>query len=210
MAKPFFTGELRQGSGTRRSKALRKAGKIPAVIYGFNKTYRLSLAYKDYLKEYLKGGSLSKLVSIQLVNEKLKVIPREVQIDPVTDKPIHIDFQLIKDNISIKVAVLIKAINKDRSPGIKRGGILNIVKKHIDLRCTPENIPNFLQIDVANFEIGKNIHINDIKLPDGVVPVSKDNVTVLTIAGRDENKVDDEQVQKEKDSHDNQEGKEEK
>jgi large subunit ribosomal protein L25 len=181
-------GEEREDSGSTNSKALRKIGKIPAVVYGFNENYKLSISYKDFLKEYLKGSILSKLVDIKLKKKTLKAIPREVQTDPVTDNPIHVDFQLIKDDIPVKVAVLAKVINQDSSPGIKRGGILNVVKKYINFNCIPRNIPASLQIDISGFEIGRSVHIHDIKLPNGVAPVSKDNFTVLTITGRVEDK----------------------
>ena len=184
MVELVLIGEEKKESGTGNSRSLRREGKLPAVIYGFNENHMISLVYKDFLKEYLKGNLLSKLMNIKLGKKSLKVIPRDVQIDPLSDDPIHVDFQLIKDSIAIKVAVRVKVINKDQSPGIKRGGILNVVKKYISLNCIPKNIPEYLEIDISGFEIGKNVHINDIELPKGVVPVDKDNFTILTIAGR--------------------------
>jgi large subunit ribosomal protein L25 len=120
-----------------------------------------------------------------------------VQTDPVTDNPIHVDFQLIKENVPIKVAVRVKVINKDKSPGIKRGGILNIVRKYISLNGIPKNIPEYLEIDIAGFEIGRNVHINDIVLSEDVVPVDKNNFTILTIAGRVEEKEEEQEVSEE-------------
>lgn len=192
MTELVLVGEEKKESGTGNSRALRREGKLPAIIYGFDESHMISLVYKDFLKEYHKGNLLSKLVNIELGKKSLKVIPRDVQIDPVSDDPIHVDFQLVKDNISIKVDVRVKVINQDKSPGIKKGGILNVVKKYISLNCIPKNIPGYLEIDIAGFEIGKNIHINDIELPNGVIPVDKTNFTILTIAGRVEEK-DDEQ-----------------
>ena len=192
MVELVLAGEEKKGSGTGNSRALRREGKLPAIIYGFDENHMISLIYKDFLKEYHKGNLLSKLVNIKLGKKLLKVIPRDVQIDPVSDAPIHVDFQLIKDSVPIKVDVRVKVINQDKSPGIKKGGILNVVKKYIGLNCIPKNIPGYLEIDVSGFEIGKNIHINDIELPDGITPVDKSNFTVLTIAGRVEEK-DEEQ-----------------
>ena len=154
----------------------------------------ISLIYKDFLKEYHKGNLLSRLLEVKLGKKILKVISREVQTDPVTDNPIHIDFQLIKENIPIKVAVRVKVINKDKSPGIKIGGILNIVRKYISLNCIPQNIPEYLEIDISGFEIGRNVHISDLILPEGVVPVDKDNFTILAIAGRVEEKEEEKGV----------------
>lgn len=191
-----FLGEKKANSGTGVSRALRRENKIPAVIYGLGKNHSISLDFKTFLKEYQKGGISSKLINIKLGKETLKVIPREVQIDPITDNPIHIDFQLISDDFPIKVAVLVKVINGDKSPGIKKGGILNIVKKFINLKCIPKNIPAFLQIDISGFEIGTNVNIKDIELPNGVVTTDESNCTVLTIAsGKVEEKEEEDKTQ---------------
>jgi large subunit ribosomal protein L25 len=194
MTELALIGEEKKGSGTGSARALRKEGKIPAIIYGFDENHMISLIYKDFLKEYQKGNLSSRLLEVKLGKKILKVISREVQTDPVTDNPIHIDFQLIKENIPVKVAVRVKVINKDKSPGIKIGGILNIVRKYISLNCIPQNIPEHLEIDISGFEIGRNVHISDLVLPEGVVPVDKDNFTILTIAGRVEEKEEEQRA----------------
>jgi large subunit ribosomal protein L25 len=194
MTELALIGEEKKESGSGSARALRREGKIPAIIYGFDENHMISLIYKDFLKEYQKGNLSARLLEVKLGKKILKVIPREVQIDPVTDNPIHIDFQLIKENIPIKVAVRVKVINKDKSPGIKRGGILNIVRKYISLNCIPQNIPEYLEIDISGFEIGRNVHISDLILPEGVVPVDKDNFTILTVAGRVEEKGEEQEV----------------
>ena len=195
MTNLTLIGEEKKRSRTGSARALRSEGKIPAVIYGFNENHMISLVYKDFLKEYQKGNLLSKLLDIKFGKKTLKVIPREVQTDPVTDNPIHVDFQLIKEDVPIKVAVRVKVTNQDKSPGIKRGGILNIVRKYISLNGIPKNIPEYLEIDISGFEIGRNVHINDIVLLKDVVPVDKDNFTVLTIAGRVEEKEEEEKTE---------------
>lgn len=199
MEELLILSQQRQKIGTGHSRLLRRKGEIPAVIYGFGQNYNILLQYKDFIKEYLKGNILSKLTTIQFGDQKLKTIPRAVQIDPVTDNPIHVDFQLIKDTVPIKVAVAVRIRNREKSPGLKRGGILNVVQKYIDLICIPKNIPTILQIDIAGFEIGRNVHISDIQLPEGVVPVTKDDLTVLTISGKVDEQ-EEEQVQ-ETDNH---------
>jgi large subunit ribosomal protein L25 len=192
MTELIFATEERKGSGTGSSRAIRRDGKIPAVVYGFNENYSISIDYKEFLKEYHKSNLLSKLYDMQVGKKKLKVIPREVQIDPVSDNPIHIDFQLIKEDVPVKISVRVKVINQDKSPGIKRGGVLNIVKRIIRLNCIPKKIPEFLEVDVSGFEIGQNVHISDLKLEDGVVPIAHDNFTIVTIAsGRTEEKEDE-------------------
>jgi large subunit ribosomal protein L25 len=188
MLEIILVAKKKIGFGTGVSRALRKQGEIPAVIYGLGKNYKISLNLKNFLKEYQKGRLLSKLVDVKLEKEMLKTIPREVQIDPVTEKPIHVDFQLIDYNNPIKVSILVKAINQDKSPGIKKGGILNVVKKYIDLNCMPKDIPAFLQVDISDFEIGKTVHMHDIEFPNGVVSAVKNNFTILTISGRIEDK----------------------
>ena len=184
--------EERKSLGTGQSRYLRKKGRIPAIIYGFDKNYKVSLLYTDFLKGKHHLNLLSRLVNIKLNDKILKVIPKDVQTDPVTDRPLHIDFQLTKDNVPIKVAVLIKLINRDKSPGIKKGGILNLVKKSIYMYCIPNKIPPFLQIDISGFEIGRNVHVHDIALPDGASLIRNDNSTVLTITGRSEEKDEEE------------------
>ena len=188
--------EERKSSGTGHSRNLRRQGRIPAIIYGFGKNYKISVLYTDFLKGRRQSNLLSGLVNIEVKSEIFKVIIKDIQIDPVTDNPIHIDFQLTKSDIPIKVDVFVKLINKDKSPGIKKGGILNLIKKSIDITCIPDKIPSFLQIDVSGFEIGRNLHIRDVVLPDGVTIVRKDNFTVFTITGRVEEK-DEEQKQEE-------------
>ena len=181
MTELTLLAEEKKLSGTGSSRALRRSGKIPAVIYGFNENKMISLIYKDFFKEYQKGNLFSKLFDIKFGKKVLKVIPREVQIDPVSDNPIHVDFQLIKENIPVKVFVKVKVINQEKSPGLKRGGVLNIVRRVVHLNCIPKNIPKYLEIDISGFEIGRNVHINDIELPTGVTPVERDNFTILTL-----------------------------
>ena len=157
---------------------------VPVIAYGFKESHALSLVSKDFIKEYHKGGLSSKLIVIKLSETLLKVVLREVQVDPVTDIPIHVDFQLVKDDVPVKVSVLVRVINKDKSPGIKRGGVLNIVRKYIDLNCIPKSIPSCLEIDISGFEIGRSVHLTDVKLPVDVLANSKDDFTILTISGR--------------------------
>ena len=188
MTELTLIAEEKKSSGTGTSRALRKNGRIPAVVYGFNENQMISLVYKDFLKEYQKGNLFSKLFNVKLGKKVLKVIPREVQIDAVSDNPIHIDFQLIKEDIPIKVFAKVKVINQEKSPGLKKGGVLNIVKRAVHLSCIPKNIPKYLEIDVSGFEIGRNVHIGDVELPTGITPIEHGNFTILTIAGRIEEK----------------------
>jgi large subunit ribosomal protein L25 len=197
MSELIFECIEKKQSGTGVSRALKRDGRIPAVIYGFNENKMISIGKKEFVKEYEKGNLSSKLVDLKIEKKTLKVIPREIQIDPVSDNPIHVDFQLVKEDVPIKVCIRIRVLNHDKCPGIKRGGVLNIVKKTVLLICIPKNIPQFLEIDIADFEIGRNVHIKDMNLPEGVSVLEKGNFTILTIAGKVEEEAEEKEVTEE-------------
>ncbi len=184
MSERFLMVEERAEAGTGSARALRREGRLPAVVYGFGENKKVSFLYKDFYKEYEKGGILSKLMSIKLGKDTINVLPRDVQIHPVTDRPLHVDMQFVKSDVPVKISVKVVVKNKDKSPGVKKGGVLNIVKKFIHLSCLPKSIPQKIEIDVAGFEIGKSVHLTDIELPKGVESIEKDNFTILAITGR--------------------------
>lgn len=195
MTESDIIGITRKKFGTGISRSIRRDGMLPAVVYGFSQHYSLSLVYKEVFKKYQEGGFLSKILNIRLGNKLLTVLPLDLQIDPVTDQITHIDFQLVKDNIPVKVNVLVKVVNKDKSPGLKKGGVLNLIKKYVRLISIPKCIPNCLEIDISGYEIGKTVSVNHIKLPNGVTFVRKEDYTILTIAGRVEEKDEEEKDQ---------------
>jgi large subunit ribosomal protein L25 len=155
--------------------------------------------YKEFFQEYRKGNLLSRFLQVELNEKVFKVITRQIQIHPVTDKPIHVDFQLIKDTIPVKIDIRLKVTGAENSPGIKKGGILNMVKKRITIIGLPKNIPEYLQVDISGFEIGKTLKIDNITMPKDITVVSKSNDTLLTIAGRIEQKEDIEEEEVNKD-----------
>lgn len=180
-----FNAELKQNVGKGHSRMLRTAGKIPAIIYGDNAPCQMVvIMQKEFLKEYLKGGIKSKFIELDVNGSLIGVIPKDVQIHPVTDMPIHIDFLKVGQNTLINVAVSIRVINEDKSPGIKKGGIANIVSRNVIFNCHPSNIPHHIDIDLSDLEIGHNVHIQDVKLPQGIQPVDKTNFTLVSIIGR--------------------------
>jgi large subunit ribosomal protein L25 len=180
-----FIAELKPLSGKGSARSARLQGKVPAIIYGNNqKEVMLSLSLKEIEKEYLKGGFRTRLVEIQLGGEKINALPREIQLHPVTDKPIHVDFLRVGKDTTVRVMVGIRVINEDKSPGVKKGGIVNLVHRSFEFECHPANIPNHLDIDIAGLDIGDNVHITDLKLPQGVKPVEKGNFTLISITGR--------------------------
>ena len=144
----------------------------------------ISINAKEFLQEYSKGSIQSKLIELSLEDKKITAIPRSVQVHPVTDIPQHIDFQEIGKDTSVKVSVHLKILNEDKAPGIKKGGALNVVQRIIPCYCHPKNIPSHLEVDIGALEIGTSLHINDIKLPEGLMPVDKSNFAVLSLSGR--------------------------
>ena len=174
----------RDKTGKSDSKLLRNTGKIPAVIYGEKKepTY-IAVDYPRIIKELSNASFFSTVFSLKLNKKEIKVLPREIQTDPLNDKPIHIDFLRVNNESKINISVPIIFINEDKSPGLKGGGVLNAVRREIDLICKINNIPEKLEADLANLEVGSVIHMSDIKLQEGVTAqISDRDFTVATIA----------------------------
>ena len=179
-----FQATIKNSSGKGIARAVRREGMIPAIVYGLGKQYMLSIGQKEFYKEYVKGGILSKLISLKTEDGIINAITREVQIDPVSDQPIHIDFQQIDENKPIKLAVHIKVKNENKCIGMKKGGILNIVQRSAKFLCMPDQIKSFIEIDISDLQIGQSIHINDVKLPNNMVACDKTNFPILSISGR--------------------------
>ncbi len=174
----------RDKTGKSNCKQLRNTGKIPAIIYGDKKepTY-IAVDYPKIVKELSKTGFFSTVFNLKLNKKDIKVLPREIQTDPLNDKPLHIDFLRVSDESKINISVPIIFINEDKSPGLKTGGVLNAVRREIDLICKIKNIPEKLEADLTGLEIGAVIHMSDIKLEEDVVPqISDRDFTIATIA----------------------------
>lgn len=179
-----IAAESRAIAGTGTARSLRREGKVPAIIYGGGgEDVKIALNTKDLTKEYGKGGFFSKLVDLQIGKENVLALPRDIQLHPVSDVIIHADFQRVAKGAKVHVFVPVQFINAEKCIGVKRGGILNMVRREVELVCTPENIPDFIVADVANLNIGGSVHIGDVKLPEGVKPAIHDrNFTIATIA----------------------------
>jgi len=157
--------------------ALRKAGEVPGIIYGGESpNEKISLSKKEVTNLINKENLLSNVISINLDGKEQKVLPRDITFDIISDEPIHIDFLRIVKGAKIILEIPVKFINHDLSPGLKRGGVLNIVRRKVELRCPTENIPKELIVDLNGLDIGSSIKISFIKLPENVTP---------TIQGRD-------------------------
>ena len=174
----------RDKTGKSNCKQLRNMGKIPAVIYGDKKEPAyIAIDYPKIVKELSKTGFFSTVFSLKLNKKAIKVLPREIQTDPLNDKPVHIDFLRVNNESKINISVPIIFINEDKSPGLKSGGVLNTVRREIDLICKINNIPEKLEADLTNLEVGSVIHMSDVKLQEDVVPqISDRDFTIATIA----------------------------
>ncbi len=180
-----FNAELKENVGKGPSRAFRREDKIPAIIYGEKEeNVMVAIPLNKFRSEYEKGNLKTKLVEIDLGKEIITAIPKDIQFHPVTDMPVHIDFRRVNKNTIIRMEIRIKIINEDKSPGVKKGGVINLVHRSIHMLCDPARIPHCIEVDIAGLEIGKNLHIHSIKLPEGVEPVDKANFTVVSIVGR--------------------------
>ena len=157
--------------------SLRINGNVPAVVYGGSeKNQKIYLSKKNIKNLIEKENFLSNIISINLDGKSENVLPKEIVWDPITDEPIHIDFLRIVKGAKVILEIPVKFINIEKSPGLKRGGVLNIVRRKVELKCPAENIPTELVVDLDNLDIGSSIKISSIKLPENVTP---------TIQGRD-------------------------
>lgn len=175
----------RAKSGQGGARAVRREGRIPAVLYGDGKTpQNLSLDTKEITLLVEKGKFLSTVFNLDVDGAKVRVIPREVQVDPVKDRPLHVDFQRVGPGASIRVDVPVRFVNEALSPGLKRGGVLNIVRHHVEVTAPADAIPDFFEFSLEGLEIGRSIHISAVKMPPGVRPtILNRDFTVATIAG---------------------------
>ena len=173
-------------TGTGGARAVRREGRIPGIIYGGNdEPLNIALETKAVSKQIQTGHFQSTVYMIDMDGTKIRAIPRDVQVDPVRDFPIHVDFLRLAKNASVDVDVPVHFLNEAASPGLKRGGVLNVVRHEITLVCPADRIPDSIEIDLTGMDIGDSFHISSVTLPEGAVPTITDrDFTVATIAGR--------------------------
>ncbi len=178
-----LNAQARSLVGKGAARELRRQGLIPAVIYGDKKPpVTIALAFKDAQRAIYAGGFLSHIITLDVDGEKHRVIPRDYQLDPVKDFALHVDFLRVGKSTKLNVQVHVNFINEEASPGLKRGGTLNIVHHTLDLTVNADNIPEEITVDLTGLDIGDTIHISSIKLPAGVVDHSHEqDVTIATI-----------------------------
>jgi large subunit ribosomal protein L25 len=178
-----ISAQIRERAGKGAARSTRRAGRVPAVIYGEKQEATLiSVAPKELERLVHKKAFFATLLDVELDGKKHRVLPRDVQFNPVTDVIEHLDFQRIGKDTKIHVNVPVVVKNELAAPGIKRGGVLNLVRHEIPFTCSPENIPQQIVVDLTGLDIGDSIHINAIELPKGATPNLRErDFTVVTI-----------------------------
>ena len=174
--------EAREGAGKGASRSLRRAGRVPAGIYGEKAPQEMiSLEARQLRRALQSGRFFSTLCHLQVNGEAVRVLPREVQLHPVTDEPLHVDFVRVGRGATITVTVPVVFAHEDVSRGIKRGGVLNIVRRELELLCPADAIPGEIVVDLSDADIGDSLHISQVTLPEGVRPAIADrDFTIAT------------------------------
>ena len=188
--------EARDRAGKGASRALRRDGRVPAVVYG-EKKEALSIHVEEKLlsKMLSTGHFMNSVVMIDYKGKAHRTLPKAVDFHPVTRRPIHVDFLRIGEHTKVHVAVPMRFDNEDDSPGLKRGGVLNVVVHELELVCDAANIPNEIHVSLEGLEIGDAVHISNVALPDGVVPANQDeDFTVATIVAPSAMKAEEEEA----------------
>lgn len=187
----------RERVGKGAARATRRAGLVPAVIYGDKQPPQpIAVERKELAMRIKAGGFLTTLFSVEVNGQTARVIPRDVQFDPVRDHPVHVDFLRLGEGARLDVFVPVHFFNEDKSPGIKRGGVLNVVRHEIEVNCLADQIPERLAADLTGYDIGDSLHISAIPLPAGVKPTITDrDFTVATVAAPAVLKVEEEEVE---------------
>ena len=174
----------RTSASTGQVNKLRSDGFVPAVLYGGKKD-NLNISLKKlHLRNLLNTKTfLSKVFDLDIDGNSEKALPRDIAYDPISDEPIHIDFMRITKGSKLILEIPVKFINSDKSPGLKKGGVLNIVRRKVELKCPAENIPDEIVVDLNNTEINSSLKISSVKLPENIVPTITDrDFVIATVA----------------------------
>ncbi len=199
-----FNADKRTKTGTGMSRESRSNSKIPGIIYGEKKDpIPISLDEKSLKAQMSDSGFFSKQCEIQIADESFKVLPKDIQLHPVKESILHIDFLRVGENTTVTLFVPVKFINENECEGLKQGGVLNIVRHEVELKSPVSKIPEFLEANLSGLEIGDSIHISSVKLEDDVKTIIQDrDFTIATIAPPTVMKVEEtsEQVSSEEES----------
>jgi large subunit ribosomal protein L25 len=172
----------RASVGKGAARATRRAGQVPAVIYGAGQAAEaISLDDKTTRQLIFGGHFLTTIFEIDVDGRKVRAIPRDYQLDVVKDFPLHVDFLRLAEGSLVKVEVPVHVTGQEQSPGVKRGGALQLVEHSVEISVPADAIPDAIEVSVAALNIGQSIHLADVKLPAGAKPVSRENLTLVSI-----------------------------
>ena len=179
-----FAAQIRDRAGKGAARATRREGRVPGVIYGANHDpILISLDPIELMKQINVTGFFARVYEVDVAGEKYRVLARDLQLDPVSEQPIHIDLMRFSAATRVNVEIQVNFENEDKCPGLRMGGVLNVVRFMIELRCRPDNIPETLTADLSGLEIGDSLHISAIELPEDVeLTITDRDFTVATIA----------------------------
>ncbi len=178
-----LSAEARDRAGKGASRHLRREGRVPAVVYGNNEEpTSIHIEEKALVKILRTGHFMNSVVMVDVGGKATRTLPKDVQFHPVTDRPLHVDFLRISENATVTVAVPVRFINEDKSPGLKKGGVLNVVRHDLELVVDASSIPDEIVIDVTGYDVGDAIHISAVTLPKGAKSAIEDrDFTVATL-----------------------------
>ena len=191
-----LSAETRERAGKGASRAMRREGRVPAVVYG-NKEEPLAVHVEEkaLMKMLSTGHFMNSVVMVEVGGKANRTLPKDVQFHPVTSRPVHVDFLRIGEHSQVNVNVPVRFDNEEASPGLKRGGVLNVVVHDLALICDASEIPDEIHIDLTGLEIGDSIHISDVKLPEGTKAAIDDrDFTVATIVAPSAMKAEEEET----------------
>jgi large subunit ribosomal protein L25 len=175
--------ETRERAGKGASRVLRREGRVPAVIYGGKEQpLPIHVEAKELVRQLGTGHFMNSIVMIDVGGKSVRTLPKDVAFHPVTDRPLHVDFLRLAKDAKIQVAVPVVFVNEEASPGLKKGGVLNVVRHELELVCESDKIPDEIQIDVTGLEVGDSIHISNVTLPAGSESAITDrDFTIATV-----------------------------
>jgi large subunit ribosomal protein L25 len=188
--------EARDRAGKGASRALRREGRVPAVVYGEKKEpLSIHVEEKRLTRMLSTGHFMNSVIMIDYQGNPQRTLPKAVDFHPVTSRPIHVDFLRISEHTKVHVAVPVRFDNEEASPGLKRGGVLNVVQHELEIVCDAAHIPSEIHIALDGLDIGDSVHISEVNLPDGVLPANQDeDFTVATIVAPSAMKAEEEEA----------------
>lgn len=178
-----LSATVREKVGKGAARSLRRQDQIPAVIYGGNQPpLAIAINAREITLKVYGGGFYTSVATIDTGSEKIRVLPRDYQIDPMTERPLHVDFLRVTDGQMVTIDVPVQFINEDKAPGIRRGGVLNVVRHRIELLAPVDAIPEKIVVDLTGMQVAESLHISKVALPEGVRPTIDRDFTIATIA----------------------------